>query len=322
MKHLRSRLLTLAALLCTAHLAVAGQTVEITVTGTVEYDVISAPPLGLVADGEPATLRFRVDSDSFVNSPSFPTRGYIIDKTSFSLSFNSATVALPSPYPAGQTAYFVIRNNDPGVDGFMLSAAVDGPAGVPLSQVGFFGNFTQSFYVTYGASLLPSLNILDAVGAYAFSGLTVFNWTVDDGPANPMGMIFEQISIAVVPQTFTDKGGALAGINGNPKLVGSGDLSSGSNNALTLTRAAPNALAALFIAVSSSPVPFKGGTLQANPFLGPLFLGTGPGGGIALPFVMPRGVPAGTELWLQGAIQDAAAVQGVSLSNALMGVTP
>jgi hypothetical protein len=152
MQRLRPALSALAALLCAAPFASAGQIVEITVTGTVEYDAIAAAPLGLVADGEPATLRFRVDSDSFVNSPSFPTRGYVIDKSSFSLSFDSATVALPSPYPAGQTPYFVIRNNDPGVDGFMLSADVDDPVGVPLSQIGFFGNLTQSFYVTYGGT--------------------------------------------------------------------------------------------------------------------------------------------------------------------------
>ncbi|HZL99240.1 MAG TPA: hypothetical protein VFD43_03220 [Planctomycetota bacterium] len=322
MQPLRPALSALAVLLCAAPFASAGQIVEITVTGTVEYDVIAAPPLGLVADGEPATLRFRVDSDSFVNSPSFPTRGYSIDKASFTLTFDSATVGLPVPYPAGQTPYFVIRNNDPGVDGFLLSADVDDPVGVPLSQVGSFGNLTQSFYVTYGASLLPSLNILDAVGTYDFTGLTVFNWTIDDGPANPMGMIFEQITIAVVPQAFTDMGGPLAGVAGNPKLTGSGNLAAGSNNALTLTRAAPSALAALFYSLSGGAAPFKGGILQPSPILGSVFLFTSVNGTIALPFVMPGGAPAGTPLWFQWAIQDAAAVQGVALSNALKGVTP
>jgi hypothetical protein len=37
---------------------------------------------------------------------------------------------------------------------------------------------------------------------------------------------------------------------------------------------------------------------------------------------MPAGVPGGTSLVLQWAIQDAAAVQGVALSNALKGLTP
>jgi len=322
MIRLRPALTVLAALCGAVPSASAGQIVEITVKGSVEYDVISAPPLGLVADGEPATLRFRVDSDNFVNSASFPTRGYVIDKSSFSLSFDSATIGLQSPYPAGQTAYFVIRNNDPAVDGFLVSNNVNGPGGVPLAQVGAFGNFTQDFYVTYGGSLLPSLDILDALGSYDFTGLTVFNWTVDDGPANPMGLIFESMTIAVVQQAFTDEGGALAGVNGNPKLSGSGTLATGTPNSLTLTRAAPSALAALFYGPTGNPVPFKGGLLQPSPLLGPVILVTSPAGGLSLPFLMPAGAPPGTALWLQFAIQDAAAVQGVSLSNALKGVTP
>lgn len=322
MTFLRPALSALALLFVTAHAASAGQTVEVTVKGTVEYDLLVAPPLGLIADGEQATLRFRVDSDSFVNSPSFPTRGYIIDKASFSFTCESAGVGLKVPYPAGETPYFVIRNNDPAVDGFMLSASVSDPAGVPLAQNGSFGALTQSFYVTYDGTLLPSLNILDALGTYDFDGLSVFNWTIDDGAFNPMGMLFETIEIAVVPTTYTDLGGALAGVAGSPKLVGGGTLAAGSGNTLTLARAAPSALAALFISVSSSPVPFKGGLLQPVPFFGPVFLATGPTGGINLPFTMPAGAPAGTSIWFQWAIQDAAAVQGVSLSNALKGVTP
>ena len=45
-------------------------------------------------------------------------------------------------------------------------------------------------------------------------------------------------------------------------------------------------------------------------------------GTIVLPFTMFAGIPAGTELWVQWAIQDAAAIFGVSLSNAIVGTTP
>jgi hypothetical protein len=315
-------LAALGALLCATTSAATAQTVEITVTGTVEYNSVVAPPLGPVGDDEAVTLRFRVDAGTFVDSPSFPTRGYPIDPASFTLAFESATVGLQSPFPPGQTPYFVIRNDDPAVDGFLLSTNIEGPAGVPLAPSGGFGHFTHSFYATYGDSLLPSLDILDALGTYGFGGLTVFNWTVDDGPFNPMGLLFDQIHIAVVMPTWTDTGGALAGVVGNPKLSGSGDLSSGSPNALTLARAAPNAVAGLFIAFASTPVPFKGGLLQPFPFLPPVLLTTGPNGGLALPFVMPAGAPSGTEVWLQYAIQDAAAVQGVALSNGLVGETP
>ncbi len=76
------------------------------------------------------------------------------------------------------------------------------------------------------------------------------------------------------------------------------------------------------MALSSAPVPFKGGTLKPFPFLAPAFLSTSPSGEISVPFVMPVGVPPGTELWVQWAIQDGAASLGVALSSALLGVTP
>ncbi|MCB9898386.1 MAG: hypothetical protein H6825_10315 [Planctomycetes bacterium] len=36
----------------------------------------------------------------------------------------------------------------------------------------------------------------------------------------------------------------------------------------------------------------------------------------------PAGIPSGSTLYFQEAVQDAAAVYGVSLSNALLAVTP
>ena len=71
--------------------------------------------------GEQVTLRFQVDSSVFVDNPSFPTRGYAIEKSTFRMLFESSTVTLASPFPAGMTPYFVIRNDDPGVDGFFIA---------------------------------------------------------------------------------------------------------------------------------------------------------------------------------------------------------
>jgi hypothetical protein len=121
---------------------------------------------------------------------------------------------------------------------------------------------------------------------------------------------------------WTDEGSALAGLAGPPAFTGSGTLAAGSSNAVTLSGAAPSAPAGLFVALSGAPVPFKGGILEPFPLLTSLFLATTPLGGMHLPFTMVAGVPAGTELWLQWAIQDAGAIQGVALSNAIKGVTP
>jgi len=124
------------------------------------------------------------------------------------------------------------------------------------------------------------------------------------------------------PGAWQDQGGALAGASGDPSLVGNGELAAGSVGSIVLSGAAPGALSGLFLAFSSTPVPFKGGTLQPFPYVGPFFASTDVAGTIALPFTVPAGIPGGTEIWLQWGIQDAGAVQGVALSNAILGIAP
>lgn len=130
-----------------------------------------------------------------------------------------------------------------------------------------------------------------------------------------------QISAEVVvpwSPAWTSLGGALAGTLGAPVLAGSGTLAPATVGTLTLSNAAPFSLAALFFSAFSVPVPFKGGVLQAFPLLsGPVFVLTPPAGSLALPFAVPAGIPSGLQLWFQYAIQDAGAVQGTALSNAL-----
>lgn len=321
--HIASSILT--ALFASALIATpawAGQTVRVTFRGKVEFNSINALPLGSVATEENATMTFLIDSEDFVDSATFPTRGYVIDEDSFSLEFESATLGLQEPFPPVLTPYFVLRDNDPAVDGFLVSKSNANPVGVPISQAGIFEQFSNNTYVTYGGSTLSSLDILDALGTYEFAGLTVYNWTIDDGPFNPLGVEFQALTIELEPDAWTDAGNALAGVSGDPALVGSGDLTSGSINSVNLSNAAPNAAAGLFIALASTPVPFKGGMLMPFPFFDPLITSTSGTGSFDLPFVMPAGVPAAAELWVQWAMQDAAAVAGVSLSNAVMGLTP
>ena len=185
----------------------AGTLVTVTAIGEVEFNQINAPPLGDVSAGEAVTMTFVVDSDSFVNSGIFPTRGYIIDQATFSLVFDSVSMALQNPFPAADTPYFVIRDNDPAVDGFFVATNVDIPFGfgVPLNQTGIFEQFKDSYRVTYTGDTLPSLDILDALGTYDFTGLTVFGWTIDDGPFNAMAIIFSQMTIeAAIADTDGD----------------------------------------------------------------------------------------------------------------------
>ncbi|RKY21261.1 MAG: hypothetical protein DRQ55_04975 [Planctomycetota bacterium] len=319
--------LSCAALLAASLFAApshAGITLQVTIRGEVEFNGISSGTLGGVANGESATMRFKLDSDTFTNGPGFPTRGYHIVPASFRMAFDSGVIGLQSPFPAGETPMFSLRNDDPAVDGFMVTTQPDFPLGVPTNQAGGFGQFVDNWYVTYGGDTLPSLDILDALGSYGFTGLTVFNWTMVDGPFDAMGLIFESMTIEVDGSAWSDIGSALAGVDGDPRLIGTGDLSDGSANSVELAHAAPGALTGLFLALGpTTPVPFKGGTLQPVPLLiEPILLPSSPTGTLSLPFVMPAGLPAGAELVVQMAIQDGAAIHGVALSNAIRGVTP
>jgi len=123
--------------------------------------------------------------------------------------------------------------------------------------------------------------------------------------------------------SWTDIGFGLAGLHGVPQLTGSGTLVAGSPGALTLQNAAPSALSLLFVSFTSTPAPFKGGTLATVPIAYQFTLPTGPAGALTLPWAAwPGGLPSGFSLHFQFAVQDAGAVQGVALSNALKAVTP
>lgn len=173
--------------------------VKVTMFGTVEYNQVNVPPFDGNDAGSAVTVSFLLDSNSFVNSPNFPVRGYAIDKPSFSMKVGNATVGLQNPFPAGQTPYFVVRNNDPQVDGFYMGTNVDFPNGVPLSAPGAFGAFRDDFSVSYSGDTLSSLDILGAVGSYGFGGLSQYFWAITDGGFEPIGIGYESMTIEVVP---------------------------------------------------------------------------------------------------------------------------
>jgi len=257
-----------AALLlaCLAGPASAGIDVTVTVRGTVEWNQVTTGPLAQLAVDDPVELGFRLDSDDFVDSASFPTRGYRIDETSFALVSGATTVGLQNPYPG--TPYFVLRDNDPAVDGFLVADSTDFPTGVDLEAAGGFGQFVNAFHVTYGGSLLGSLDLLDALGTYDFSGLSVYNWTVDDGPFNPIGIVFEELVIECTPLPpvtycngklnsagcvpFMTADAGIASLSGPPFHVTAHDLLNGKPGLI-------------FYGFGPNAAPFQGGTLCIAP---------------------------------------------------------
>jgi hypothetical protein len=123
--------------------------------------------------------------------------------------------------------------------------------------------------------------------------------------------------ISVFNEDWVNLGNALAGVSGKPKFWGLGLVAPGHRCELILSDAAPNALAVIFVSLSSTETPFKGGTLlPAAPAMS-MTIFTDSIGGIYLSLPSGANVPAGFDLYMQYAILDAAAVHGVALSNAI-----
>ena len=188
---------------CAIAASAMAETYNVEINGFVEYNQVGFGSFGDVNPGDAATYSFQIDSTDFMNSDSFNTRGYAINPDSFNLTMGSVSMGLDLPF--ADTPYFVLRNDDPGVDGFFLThGGVDWPAGLALEEPGGIApNFEAMFPVGYEGDTLDSLNIEDAAGEYTFDGLTNFYFVILDGPFEPIGMIFDSMTITTVPAPAT-----------------------------------------------------------------------------------------------------------------------
>jgi len=212
---------------------------------------------------------------------------------------------------------------------YTLIINVQDPYGMQLSGQWATDNagslFLNGTFVTgITADTFQVLHSFTVTGLLA--GDNELKFVVNNGPGcclNPAGLLVSELKCTqILPDPWTDVGGALAGSNGAPQLSASGSLLLSIPNSLDLSNAAPNEVSGLFVAASSTPIPFKGGTLLPNPFFGPYIMLTSPSGTVDLGFATPPGLPVGTQIWVQWAIKDPGAVHGIALSNALLGVKP
>lgn len=123
--------------------------------------------------------------------------------------------------------------------------------------------------------------------------------------------------IAVRP-TWLVAGTGTAGSAGVPVLFAMGTLAAGGAGELRLASALPSCAGLLLASVAPSPLPFKGGTLQAFPVAAALPFATDASGGLKLAWHDAPGVPVVPQLVLQAALLDPGAVGGVSLSDAVV----
>lgn len=124
---------------------------------------------------------------------------------------------------------------------------------------------------------------------------------------------------------WADLGSASGGALGDPLLTGTGHTALNEVLSLDLTNAPAGAMTAMILSLNATAIPFKGGTLIADPTPGFGFvLLTGPTDGagamtmpLAMPTVYPMGVGAGLAGYVQQLVIDGTATAGTSLSNAL-----
>jgi hypothetical protein len=157
----------------------------------------------------------------------------------------------------------------------------------------------------------------------AANGVVSYHVEVTDSAGNTgtsATTVYTQTSSSVT--AWQTLGCGTQGVYGVPDLSGSGALIAGNDVRLLFTKAAPSATTGLFISLSSTPLPFKGGTLYTIPIAELLFLSTDDGGVMLLDLTVPPGLPPGTQVWWQVAAADATATGGVSVSNALISTAP
>ena len=115
--------------------------------------------------------------------------------------------------------------------------------------------------------------------------------------------------------------GGSIGADGIPELDGTGSLTAGSSVAVLLDHAAPSSLSLLALGFAPTNLPFFGALLAPNPVVTTTWLSNG-SGHAALQLTWPGGLPAGSQLWFQAWVLDAAGPFGVAASRPLLVTTP
>ena len=109
------------------------------------------------------------------------------------------TVGIADPYPSWYAPPdFVLRDNDPGADGFFVANNPEWPTVFPSldvpAQIDPYFNF--HWEVGYTGDTLDSRDVLDAVGTYDYTGLTSFYTVIGDAWADAMGLEYVQMVIS------------------------------------------------------------------------------------------------------------------------------
>jgi Galactose oxidase, central domain len=159
---------------------------------------------------------------------------------------------------------------------------------------------------SFALAFLPALDRIVVAGGLAGETLFHDTWSL------------------VEPDAFTNVGPGIGGVLGAPQLTGAGDLSPGSAAGFTihLGNAPASTPVAMFVSLTASALPFKGGTFYAAPVLAQFTVATNAAGSLTLASAIPASAPSGTSFVMQAWMSDPTAPQLFAGSNGELGVVP
>ena len=195
----------------------------------------------------------------------------------------------------GEDVFVVDVSNNNG--GSWTNVEVVGPTGPETLGGWFQHSFKVSDVITPTSQMRMRFVASDLING------SIVEAAIDDFEV----VVFDCTDVCQLDLGFGGPGNSIFSICGDA-------LDSGNTATMSLTQAPPNALSVLFLSLSTTPLPFKGGTLVTLPILLDLSLQTDGNGAITLPIAGGNGP---VTVYGQFAIVDGAQPLGVGLSNAL-----
>jgi hypothetical protein len=270
-------------------------------------------------------------SYSTVNAPANPADFYK-SQTSGNLAEIKDTVFFRNQYVSGGTNAYTDANSvnvfDPSNNNVQVLSILDADA--PIQSI------TRGAPVSLQGGTIIQLPVIGLDPRPKNDALTSVEWAPADGffdgahyrggfaPGNSWlhGWTACEAFGFTATDAWTDRGQGLAGVNGNPVLSGTGDLSALSSITVDLSNANPSSNVLLVLGLSEIDAPALGGTLVPSIFQIINVGATDGSGNLSLGTTWPTGVPSGFQIVLQEWVFDGAGPKGFAASNGLVGTTP
>jgi hypothetical protein len=221
---------------------------------------------------------------------------------------------------ATTTLHIDMRGFAFGYGDFTVTLKWEKPAGTVLyTSPGFFVEDAHSFNTTLDIPVAarPGVNdVLTATVEY-MNGKT--QTCVQPGTWVPGLVATTRVATSAV---FTDLGSALAGLDGEPDLVGLGELVPGQDVSLRVMNARPGAAAAMVVGSFAANLPYAGGTLVPWPDVVLAGLSIDAAGCLVLAAAVPEGLLPGQSVVVQCWITDDGGPAGYAATNGIMSTVP